>query len=76
MFDWPAIRRMAVALGPDGRARLLRILEAAEGDRAAIIGRLHVRSDGELLKDLLIELEEKEWARQAVIEELRHGDIQ
>ena len=36
------------------------------------IGRLHLRDTGELLEELLIELEEKEWARQAVIEELRH----
>jgi hypothetical protein len=36
-----------------------------------VIGRLHLRDDGELLEELLIELEEKEWARQAAIEELR-----
>jgi hypothetical protein len=36
-----------------------------------VIGRLHLRGDGELLEELLIELEEKEWARQTAIEELR-----
>jgi hypothetical protein len=36
-----------------------------------VIGQLHLRDDGELLEELLIELEEKEWARQATIEELR-----
>jgi hypothetical protein len=29
------------------------------------------RDDGELVEELLVELEEKEWARQAAIEELR-----
>jgi hypothetical protein len=56
---------------PEGRARLLRILEAPDEDRAATIGRLHLRDYGELLEELLIELEENEWARQAAIEELR-----
>jgi hypothetical protein len=71
MNDCRALRRYADAIGPDGRARLLRILEASDEDRAAVIGRLHLRADGELLEELLIELEEKEWARQATIEELR-----
>jgi hypothetical protein len=65
------LQRFAEAIGPDGRTRLLRILEASDEDRAAAIGRLHLRDDGALLEELLIELEEKEWARQAVIEELR-----
>jgi hypothetical protein len=69
-MDWPAVRRFAEAIGPDVRGRLLRILEASEEDRAAAIGRLHPRDDGALLEELLIELEEKEWARQAAIEEL------
>jgi hypothetical protein len=45
--------------------------DAGATDRAELIGRLHLRDDGALLGELLIELEEKEWARQAVIEELR-----
>jgi hypothetical protein len=40
-------------------------------DRAAAIARLRLRDDGALLEELLIELEEKEWARQAAIEALR-----
>jgi hypothetical protein len=69
----PALRRFADAIGPDGRARLLRLLEASDEDRAAAIGRLHLRDDGALLEELLIGLEEKEWARQAVIEALVKG---
>jgi hypothetical protein len=73
-MDWSAMRRFAEAIGADGRTRLLRILEAPEEDRAAVIGRLHLRDDGALLEELLIELEEKEWARQAAIEELRRQE--
>jgi hypothetical protein len=29
-MDWPALRRFADAIGPEGRNRLLRILEASE----------------------------------------------
>jgi hypothetical protein len=71
-MNWPALKRIADSLGPDGRAALLRVLTApAEEDRAGFIGRLHLRDYGALLEELLIELEEKEWARQAAIEELR-----
>jgi hypothetical protein len=63
--------RVLDKLGPEPCSALLRMLEAPEEERAALIGRLHQRADGELLKELLIELEEKEWARQFVIEELR-----
>jgi hypothetical protein len=52
-MDWPALRRFADAIGPDGRARLLRVLEASDEDRAAAIGRLHLRDDGALLEELL-----------------------
>lgn len=58
MIDWPALRRIADSIGPDGRAHLLRILESSGEDRAAAIGRLHLRDDGSLLEELLIELEE------------------
>ena len=69
-MDWPALDRFADAIGPEGRAGLLRILESSEEDRAAAIGRLHIRGEGALLEELLTELEEKEWARQAAIEAL------
>lgn len=64
--------RLLDKIGPGPRAALLRMLEAPEEERAALIGRLHQRAEGELLEELLIELEEKEWARQLVIQELRH----
>jgi hypothetical protein len=52
MTAWPALRRYVDAIGPDGRARLLRILEASDEERAAVIGRLHQRDDGDLLEEL------------------------
>jgi hypothetical protein len=67
--------RYVAAIGPGPRATLLRLLEAPEEERAEFIGRIHIRADGELLAELLIELEEKEWAREAAIEALREwGD--
>jgi hypothetical protein len=62
--------RLLDRIGPGPRAALLRMLEAPEEERAALIGRLYRRDDGELLGELLFELEDKEWARQFVIEEL------
>jgi hypothetical protein len=71
MMDWPALRRFAEAIGPEPGPTAPESFEASDEDRAAVIGRLHQRDDGELLEELLIDLEEKQWARQAVIEELR-----
>jgi hypothetical protein len=65
------LARFLAAIGPGPRATLLRVLEAPDEERAALIGRLHERADGALLEQLLIELETKEWARQFVIEEIR-----
>jgi hypothetical protein len=59
-MDWPALHRFADAIGPEGRTRLLRVLEASEEDRAAAIGRLHLRDDGALLEELLID-----WRRRS-----------
>jgi len=66
----PAMRRLAKELGPAGRARLLRVLEVPEKERAESIGQLHQRDDAWLLEKLLIELEDGEWAPRAAVEEL------
>jgi hypothetical protein len=50
---------------------LLGILIAPAEVRADAIGRLHARDDGVDLTELLILLEEKEWARQWFVERLR-----
>jgi hypothetical protein len=69
--DWPEAERFLAEIGPDGRHRLLSLLESPAEIRAEAIGRLHVRDDGAELEELLILLEEKEWARQWMIEQFR-----
>jgi hypothetical protein len=44
-MGWPAMRRYAEAIGPDGRVGLLRILEAPDEEMATVIGRLHLRDE-------------------------------
>ena len=58
-------------LGPESRRELLLVLTSPSDVRADAIAQFHQRPGGEYLAELLIELEEKEWARQSVIEELR-----
>jgi hypothetical protein len=70
-MDWHAAETYVDALNAGARRTLLRILTSPPEIRAAAIGRLHVRDDGADLAGLLIELEEKEWARQWFVERLR-----
>jgi hypothetical protein len=64
--------RVVAAVGEAGAAELLDVLTRSEADRAALIGRLSVRADGDWLAELLIDLEEDEIARRLhVIEALR-----
>jgi hypothetical protein len=72
-MDWPAAESYLAALDADARRTLLGILTSPAEVRADAIGRLHVRGDGVDLAELLMELEEKEWARQWFIERLRTG---
>ena len=62
--QWPAAHSYLAALTPEARRTLLGILTSPSEVRAAAIGRLSIRDDGADLAELLIELEEKEWARQ------------
>jgi hypothetical protein len=50
------------------------VLERSDADRAALIGRLHVRDDARWLAELLVDLEDDvgEIARLQLIYELRH----
>jgi hypothetical protein len=70
-MDWPAAETYLAALDADARRTLLGILTSPSEVRADAIGRLHIRDDGTDLSELLIELEEKEWARQWFVERLR-----
>jgi hypothetical protein len=69
-MDWPAAEPYLAALTPDARRTLLGILTSPSEIRATAIGRLSAREDGTDLAELLIELEEKEWARQWFVERL------
>ena len=70
-MDWPAAETYLAALDANARRTLLGILTSPFYIRADAIGRLHARDDGEDLAELLIELEDQEWARQWFIERLR-----
>ena len=50
--------RVVAALGEPGARELLDVLERSDADRAALIGRLHVRDDALWLAGLLIDLED------------------
>jgi hypothetical protein len=67
---WEDAVRVADALGPAARRDLLRVLTSPSDVRADVIRQLHERPDGQEMADLLIFLEEWEWARQGMIEEL------
>jgi hypothetical protein len=64
-------RRIVGAVGESGARELLDILTRSEEDRAALIGRLHVRADGEWLAELLADLEEDEVAGLRLVDALR-----
>jgi hypothetical protein len=67
---WPVAAKFVDGLDSNARRTLLDILTSPAEVRAAAIGRLSVRDDGADLAELLIELEEKEWARQWFVERL------
>ena len=66
-------QRVIAALGEPAARELLEVLERSDADRAALIGRLHVRDDAAWLAELLIDLEDDvaEIMRLRLIEALR-----
>jgi hypothetical protein len=66
-------QRVIAALGEPAARDLLDVLERSDADRAALIGRLHVRDDAAWLAELLMDLEDDvgEIARLRLIVELR-----
>ena len=72
-MEWPEGENFLAALDDDAKATLLRVLGYPDDHRAALIGRLHENVSSRLMADLLIELEEKEWARQWFVERLSLG---
>jgi hypothetical protein len=67
---WEDAARLADALGPAARRDLLRVLTSASEVRVDVIRQPLDRPDGQEVADLVIFLEEWEWARQGMIEEL------
>jgi hypothetical protein len=67
---WEDAARLADALGPAARRDLFRVLTSPSQVRADFIRQLHARPDGQEMADLLIFLEEWEWAGKGMIEEL------
>ena len=67
--------RVVAALGPAAAGELIGVLERSDADRAALIGRLHVRDDAAWLAELLIDLEveEGEIARLQIVDGLRRA---
>jgi hypothetical protein len=65
--------RVIAALGEPAARELLEVLERSDADRAALIGRLHVRDDAAWLAELLMDLEDDvgEIARLRLVESLR-----
>ena len=65
--------RVVAALGEPGARELLDVLERSDADRAALIGRLHVRDDAQWLAKLLIDLQDDvgEIARLRLVDALR-----
>jgi hypothetical protein len=60
---WEDAARLADALGPAARRDLLRVLISPSEVRSDVIRQLYERPDGQEMADLLIFLEEWEWAR-------------
>lgn len=71
--DWPAIARLVEELGPGGRRDFIRVLTSSSPVRADVIRQFFERASGEDMAELLMLLEEWEWARQAMIDELERG---
>ena len=67
--SWEDAARLADVLGPAARRDLLPVLTSLSDVRADVIRQLHERPDGQEMADLLIFLEEWEWAGQGMIEE-------
>jgi hypothetical protein len=72
LVDHEDIRvRIVAAIGEEGARELLDVLTRSEADRAALIGRLSLRADGEWLAEVMMDLEEDEPARLWLVAALK-----
>ncbi len=70
-MEWPEAERFLEGIGAGARRELLRVLDSPAEVRADVIRQFFNRKGGSEMADLLILLEEREWARQAIVEALR-----
>lgn len=65
--------RVVAAIGEPAAREPLEVLERSDANRAALIGRLHVRDDAAWLAELLMDLEDDvgEIARLRLVDALR-----
>jgi len=69
--DWPEAERFLEEIGPGARHELLRVLSSPAEVRADVIRQFFDREGGGEMAELLMLLEEREWARQAMVDALR-----
>jgi hypothetical protein len=72
--DWPAAQRFVAELEPSARRDLLRVLTSSSEVRADVIRQFHELGN-ENMVELLVLLEEREWTRQAMIEEIEREAV-
>ena len=70
-MDWPEAERFLEEIGPGARRERLRLLGSPAEVRADAIRQFFAREGGGDIAELLMLLEEREWARQAMVEALR-----
>lgn len=70
-MDWPEAERFLEEIGPGARHELLRVLSSPAEVRADVIRQFFDREGGGEMAELLMLLEEREWARQAMVDALR-----
>jgi hypothetical protein len=63
--------RIIGAIGEPRRALAARRADTSDADRAALIGRLHLREDAAWLTELLIDIEDDELVRWQLVNALR-----
>ena len=73
-MDWPQAEAFLETLDHDARQTLLRVVQAPEETRADAIERLEILAPGSDLEELLVLLEEKQWARQWFIQRLKKSE--
>jgi len=69
-MEWTAAETLLALLDGEARRLLFALLRAPSEERAAAIGYAYAHPDGATAAELLILLEERDWARHWLIERL------